>query len=291
MATPTVNSTDPLQEEAGFLPDKPAHWTAWVFSWLIISVVLAALLGAIFVPLPEIVLCPYSVVIQGGSDPIQAPCNGVVRTVLVSEGERVNQGDPLFVISSDEVRGWDTERQTLQEDLKNHQADLIRDDAADAGEASIKEREEAQARDEITYRENYVATIHKLVDQLQNLSNSGAVSQEELITHQLELSTGEKDLSLSKKTLEQVLLQQKEMQTQHERRDGDAVADMTKIKVRLQALGDQMQSAQGNLRTIRAPYRPWSSPWRNAMKAAWCKMARNFANWRALERKCGPVCS
>jgi multidrug efflux pump subunit AcrA (membrane-fusion protein) len=255
MSNTTLSSSgDPLEKESGFLPDRPPHWIIWAVSWIFISLFLCALGIAIFVPLPDIVTCPYVMVIQGGSDPIQSPCDGVVRSVLVSEGQRVTAGDELFVLSSDEIRNWDTESRSLQEDLKTRQSDLVRDDAADTEEMSIKEREAAQTQDEITYRENYVETVRKLADRLESLSKTGAISQEELITHQLELATGEKDLSLAKKSLEQVTLQRQEMQTQHESRDADALAEMNKMKLRLQALQDQMQYTKSNLRSVRAPY-------------------------------------
>jgi multidrug efflux pump subunit AcrA (membrane-fusion protein) len=255
MATTTLSSpAGHLDEESGLLPDRPPHWILWAVSWLFISLFLCALAIALFVPFPDVIRCPYVMVIQGGSDPIQSPCNGVVRTVLVSEGQRVAAGDELFVLSSDEVRGWDTESRSLQEDLKTRQSDLVRDDAADTEEMAVKERESAQTQDEISYRENYVATIRKQADQLEKLSKTGAISQEELITHELELTTAEKDLSLAKKSLEQVTLQRQEMQTQHERRDADAQDEMNKMKLRLQALQDQMQNTRSNLRSVRAPY-------------------------------------
>jgi multidrug efflux pump subunit AcrA (membrane-fusion protein) len=255
MATTTLSSpADHLEQDSGFLPERPPHWILWAVSWIFICLFVCALAIAIFVPFPDIVRCPYVIVIQGGADPIQSPCNGVVRTVLVSEGQRVAAGDELFVLSSDEIRNWDTESKSLQEDLKTRQSDLVRDDAADVEEMSIKEREGAQTQDEIAYRENYVATVGKLADRLEKLSKTGAVSQEELITHQLEFTTGEKDLSLAKKSLEQVTFERQEMQTQHERRDADAQAEMNKIKLRLQALQDQMQNTTSNLRSVRAPY-------------------------------------
>ena len=254
MATATVSSPDALEAESGLLPEKPPHWTLLATAGFIVLVFVIGLIIAIVVPFPDVVHCPYVLVIQGGSDPIQSPGFAVVKKVLVSEGQHVAAGDELFVLSSDEVRGWDTELRTLQQDLKTHQADFDRDGSADAAEIAIKGREASETEDEIKYRQNYVATIRTLVDRLQKLAASGAVSQEELISRKLELATGEKDLTLSQKSLDQVNLQLQEMQTQHERRVADSLADMEKIKVHIQALQDQTENTRNNLRSIRAPY-------------------------------------
>jgi multidrug efflux pump subunit AcrA (membrane-fusion protein) len=253
-ATVEQPQANPLVIEDGLIPDQPPHWTIWLVSWLFIVFFLGAALGAVFFPFPEIVKCPYVLTIDGGSDPIQAPGPGIVRKVCVTEGQRVAAGDELYIISSDEARSWDTEMKNLVQDVKTKQSDLTRDDLSDASEISVKDREAAQTQDEIKYRENYVATIRALVDRLNALLASGAISKEELITHQLELATGEKDLSLAKKSLEQVTLQRQEMVVQHERRDADAVAELEKLQVRIKALQDQMQYSQSNLRSVRAPY-------------------------------------
>ena len=245
---------NPLEGESTLLADKPPHWMIFAVSSVIIGLFITALAIAILVPFPDIVSCPYTLMIQGGSDPIQSPSFAVVRKVLVSEGQRVSQGDRLFVLSSEEVRGWDTELRTLQQDLKTRQDDLERDNLADASEMAIKQREAAQTDDEIKYRQTYASTIRSLVDRLEKLSASGAISQEELITHRLELATGEKDLSLAQKSLDQVNLQLQEMQTQHDRRNADALAEIVKIKVHLQALQGEAEDTSNNLRTIRAPY-------------------------------------
>jgi multidrug efflux pump subunit AcrA (membrane-fusion protein) len=245
---------DPLGGESGLLPDDPPHWITFAIAWLVICIFFTALAIAFLVPLPDIVPCPYVLVIEGGADPIQSPFAAIVRKVEVSEGQRVAAGDELFVLSSEEVRGWDTDLRTSQEDLQTKLADLDRDDAADTSEISIKEQEASQTRDEITYRQNYVNTIRQLVDRLEKLSASGAISQDELINQRLELASGEKDLSLAQKSLDQVTLQDKEMQTEHDRRHADALAEIEKLKVHLQALQDEMQNTRQNLRSIRAPY-------------------------------------
>ena len=254
MPVATSPTTEAQQTESGLLPDRPPPWIIWAVSWLLIILFLAAAAVAVLVPFPEIVNCPYTLAIQGGSDPIQSPCLGIVRTVSIQDGQHVAAGDELYVLSSDEARGWDTELRTLKQDLQTHQSDLVRDDAADASELAVKDREAAQTEDEIKYRDSYVTTIRSLVDRLQKLSTTGAISKEEMISHQLELATGEKDLSLARKSLDQVVLQKQEMVTQHDRRDADALADMEKTKLKIQALQDQMQNSKNNLRTIRAPY-------------------------------------
>jgi membrane fusion protein len=254
---PTTTSSppeDPLQKESGLLPDDPPSWIFYAVAGLLIFMFAVAVAVAVFVPFPDIVRCPYVITIEGGADPIQSPYAAIVRKVEVTEGQRVVAGDELFVLSSDQVRGWDTDLRTLQQDLQTRQSDLQRDDTSDLAELDIKDKEIAQSQDDIKYRQTYAATVGTLVQRLDKLSSSGAFSEEELITHRLEFATAQKDLNLAQKTLDQVMLERKEMDTTAARRRSDALAEIEKVKVHIQALQDQMENTKLNLRSMRAPY-------------------------------------
>ena len=102
------------------LPQDPPPWFVRSTAWLLIAMFGVALLAAVLVKLPETVTCPFILVPAGGADPIQSPRMAVVSKVSVTIGQTVKAGDPLYVLRSDEIRGWGTDLQTLGEDLHTH---------------------------------------------------------------------------------------------------------------------------------------------------------------------------
>ena len=189
-----------------------------------------------------------------GADPIQAPRQAVVHQVAVHEGEQVKQGDTLFVLGSDEIRGMDTQSRTLGEDLHAHEESVAKADAAYASQLEIKIAEIAQAESEVKFREKHAATSRDLVARMEKLSKKGGIAQVELIKYRLEAAESEKDLSVAQRTLQQVNFDRERMQTEHARQRAEELAEIEKLKFRLAALKGDMENSEVNLLTVRAPY-------------------------------------
>src|ERR1700759_5051049 len=104
-----------IDQESEMLPQDPPpfiiRWTAW----LLLGFLLIALLLSIFLKLPETVRCPFVLVPANGADSIQSPRQGVI-VKAVAEGQKVSKGTELFVLRSDEVRGWETQSRTMGEE-------------------------------------------------------------------------------------------------------------------------------------------------------------------------------
>src|SRR5436190_10540569 len=154
---PQTTQLSSIDLEAEMLPQEPPHWIIRAAAWLLLAGFLWALLVAIVVRLPETVRCRFVLVPATGADPIQSPRQAVISHVAVDEGQPVKAGDELFVLRSDEIRGWDTQFRTLTEDLHSREESLIRNDAAYASQLEIKKSETEQAKSEIKFRENHVA--------------------------------------------------------------------------------------------------------------------------------------
>ena len=107
--------------ESEMLPQDPPPWFIRTTAWLLIAIFGMALFAASVIKLPETVTCPFILVGAGGADPIQSPRLAVLSQVSVSVGQSVKAGDPLYVLRSDEIRGWGTEQQTLGQDLQTHE--------------------------------------------------------------------------------------------------------------------------------------------------------------------------
>src|SRR5215468_3209540 len=137
------------EADSQVLPQDPPPWFVRSTAWLLIAMFGAALLAAITVKLPETVTAPFVLVPAGGADPIQSPRMAIVHQVCVAVGQSVKGGDPLYILRSDEIRGWGTEARTLTEDLRTHEDGLAKADAEYASALKIKQAEIAQAQSEV----------------------------------------------------------------------------------------------------------------------------------------------
>ncbi len=243
-----------IDNESEMLPQDPPPWFVRSTAWLLISMFAVALLASILVKLPETVSCPFVLLPARGADPIQSPRLAVINKVCVSEGETVKATDPLFVLRSDEIRGWDTEQRTLTEDLHTHEEGLAKADAAYISQLEIKTAEIAQAESEVKFREKHAETSRDLVTRMESLTKSGGISKVEVLRYQLEAAESEKDLSVAQRTLQQVRLEKDQLQNLHAQAHDENVADIQKLKVRLKALQGDLENSQHNLLTVRAPY-------------------------------------
>src|SRR5207248_9997214 len=107
----------------------------------------------VFVQLPETEHAAFVLIPRDGADPIQSPRLATVSRVSVTEGQTVAAGAELFVMRSDEIRAFDTQLQTLTEDLHTQEMTLAKMDEAYAAEANIKNAQVSQAEGELRFRE------------------------------------------------------------------------------------------------------------------------------------------
>ncbi|MBA3832172.1 MAG: HlyD family efflux transporter periplasmic adaptor subunit [Chthoniobacterales bacterium] len=249
-----VMQRDPMESESEMLPQDPPPWFVRSTAWLLILMFAVALLASILVKLPETVSCPFVLVSAAGADPIQSPRLAVVNKVCVTEGQTVEKGAPLFLLRSDEIRGWGTEQRTLNEDLHTHEEGLAKADAAYASQLEIKTAEIAQAQSEVSFREKHAATSRDLVARMQTLTKSGGISQVEVLRYQLEAAESEKDFSVAQRTLQQVNLELAQLKNEHARVHDESVSETEKLKMRLNALQGDLENSKLNLLAIRAPY-------------------------------------
>ena len=243
-----------LDTESEMLPQDPPPWIIRWTAWLLLAFLGFAFIGAIVLKLPETVHCPFVLVPATGADPIQSPHQAIINRVAVGEGETVKQGAPLFVLRSDEIRGWDTQFRTLNEDLRTKEESLAQSDSAYADQMKIKQSEIEQAKSEVIFRENHANTSRDLVTRMEKLAKKGGFSEIDLVRMKLDLAGSEKDLSVAQKTLQQINLDRQRIETEHARQRGEQLAEIQKNKMRIAALKADLENAQDNLLTVRSPY-------------------------------------
>jgi multidrug resistance efflux pump len=178
----------------------------------------------------------------------------VVSRVSVTEGQTIKAGDELFVLRSDEIRGWDTQFQTFEADLRNRKESLTKNDVAYAAQLDIKKAEIEQAKSEVKFRENHANTSRDLVNRMEKLSKQGGVSEVELLKLKLDLAGSEKDYSVAQRSLQQVTLDRQRMEAERARQRGEELAEIEKLKMRVSALTGDLENTKLSMLTVRSPY-------------------------------------
>ncbi len=243
-----------LDVESEMLPQEPPPWIIRSTAWLLLAAFLFALLVAIVMRLPESVHCQFVLIPATGADPIQSPRQAIISHVAVEEGQPVKLGETLFVLRSDEIRGWDTQFRTLTEDLRSKEESLTQSETAYAAQLEIKKAEIEQAKSEVKFRENHASTSRELVKRMEKLAKLGGESEIDLVKLKLDLAGSEKDLSVAQRTVQQVNLDRERMEMEHARQRGEQQSEIEKLKMRIGALKTDLENTQQNLLTVRSPY-------------------------------------
>src|SRR5437867_8639804 len=166
-----------IDAESEMSPQEPPPWIIRSAAWVLVGAFLFALLIAIVMRLPETVHCQFVLIPATGADPIQSPHQAIISRVGVEEGQTVKAGEELFVLRSEEIRGWDTQFRTLTEDLHSKEESLIQSETAYATQLEIKNAEIEQAKSEVKFRQNNREASQDLVGPRKNLATQGGVSQ------------------------------------------------------------------------------------------------------------------
>ena len=243
-----------LDAESEMSPQEPPPWVIRTAAWVLVGAFLFALLIAIVMRLPESVHCPFVLIPATGADPIQAPRQATISRVEVEEGQPVKAGEDLFVLRSDEIRGWDTQFRTLNEDLRAKEESLKQYETAYIAQLEIKKAEIEQAKSEVQFRENHAKTSRELVTRMEKLARQGGESEIDLIKLKLDLAGSQKDLSVAQRTLQQGTLDRERMETEHARLRGEQRSEIEKLKMRTGALQTDLESTHQNLLMVRSPY-------------------------------------
>jgi membrane fusion protein len=249
------NRTAPPDDAANMLPSQPPPKVVRWMAWLALGFFAVAAVASVLVKVRETVHCQFVLESQLGEDPIQSPLLSVVQKVCVAEGREVAEGEDLFVLRSDEVRAWQTQFHSAEEDARALVQRTAKLDELHASQLEIKNEEFKQVEKEIAFREKHLEISRDFLGRHEQLRKDGLISPVELLKQQLATAESEKDLNVAQRALQQVDLQRKQLQTDRARERGEEGTQAEKLKLTIAALTRQLIGAEGDLLHVRAPYR------------------------------------
>src|SRR5436190_18322138 len=182
-------------------------------AWVLIGMFVVLFLVSVLVHIPETVRCSFVLVPEKGADPIQSPLLALVQAVKVTEGQEVPAGTELFVLRSDEIRGWQTQLRTAEEDFRNLQTRTAKMEESYNAQIAIKKQDVQSAERDVVFRETHLATARDVLDRNQKLADEKVVSQIEMLEHRLAVAESEKDLSVGQPRAEQLGSRLQELDT------------------------------------------------------------------------------
>ena len=94
---------------------RPAPVWSRALAWTIISTASFGFIFAIFAKIDEVVLAPGELQPLGAERPVKAPFAGVIKDIVVKEGQKVIAGDTLLKFDADVSR---KRKETLETQIK-----------------------------------------------------------------------------------------------------------------------------------------------------------------------------
>lgn len=244
----------PMETESPLLPSDPPSFVLRAIGWLLGAAALAAALIALFVTFPETVRCPFVLVSETGDEALLAPIQAVLAEVKLVEGAEVAQGDTLFVLRSDEIRHWQSQRSTQREELHALEARRLKLDEIEVSQLSAKDAHLVQLQREVAFREKQLATNREFLESMEKLDTQGGVPRIEMLNLRLNLAASEKELFIAQKWLLQGGLELDQIKIERARQRIDEASTAETLRIRLGALEQQLEHCEGDRMHIRAPY-------------------------------------
>jgi multidrug efflux pump subunit AcrA (membrane-fusion protein) len=125
-----------------YLTSDPPHWAARGLSYLLILFFTTLVIGAVVIKVPETISASFVLAPRLGTDPVRALRRGIIQQVALLEGQSVKQGEPLFVIRSEQTGEMSAGLHTLETELRgaNESLRLARERFRSQQQAAVEER-------------------------------------------------------------------------------------------------------------------------------------------------------
>ena len=241
-------------EGVAFLSPTMPPVLATSVGWLLILVFFAAVAAAIFLELPETVRAPFTLIPPEGTDPIQSPVEGRVVRVGVEEGRRVDNGQELFAIQSDKIQGWTTELLTLEQELRSVSDRIALREQTYEAAVRLQKATIGLHATQAEHHRREIAERQELIGRMSKLGSEGLIRGLDVNRDKIDLAQTQREEATSRRSLGLASARLKTMEAEHQEANGRDEAERERLKVRIEALKQQVADSSKGAIVVRAPF-------------------------------------
>jgi HlyD family secretion protein len=199
---------------------KPTPIWSQALIWTIIGTASLAFLYAIFAKIDEVVLAPGELQPLGAERPIKAPFAGVVKEILVKEGQEVRANEPLLRLDADvSVK----RAETLKAQIKLERTRFNEESRSiEARAQSLKERTDGLTRS--------LRTENLIYSQIAPLASQGGIQKVQLLQQRNRVEQLQSEIAQSRANLQEVQAQLLKMKQESLRELADLDRQLAEVR-------------------------------------------------------------
>ena len=199
---------------------RPAPIWSQALIWTIIGTASLAFVYAIFAKIDEVILAPGELQPLGADRPIKAPFPGVVKEILVKEGQQVWMGQALIRLDPD-VSG--KRAQTLKEQLRLERTRFNEESRSiEAREQSLRERMDGLKRS--------LRTEKQIYQQIRPLAEQGGIQMMQVLQQRNRVEQLQSEIAQARANLQEVQAQLLKMKQESLRELADLDRQLTEVE-------------------------------------------------------------
>ena len=199
---------------------KPTPVWSQALIWTIIGTACLAFIYAIFAKIDEVVLAPGELQPLGAERPIKAPFAGVVKQILVKEGQQVSANQELLRLDAD-VSGKRAD--TLREQIRLERTRFQEESRSiEARAQSLRERTDGLTR--------LLRTEKLIYSQIAPLASQGGIQKLQLLQQRNKVEQLESEIAQSRANLQEVEAQLLKMKQESLRELADLDRQLTEVR-------------------------------------------------------------
>ncbi len=199
---------------------RPAPVWSRALAWTIISTASFGFIFAVFAKIDEVVLAPGELQPLGAERPVKAPFAGVIKDIMVKEGQKVTEGDTLLKFDADVSR---KRKETLETQIKLERKRFEEESrAVKARKRGVVERLKGLNRS--------LQTESSIYDNILPLAEIGAMQQTEVLRQRNKVEQLESEVNQAGADLEEVEAQLNKLEQESLREISDLERQLVEIE-------------------------------------------------------------
>ena len=199
---------------------RPAPLWSKALAWTIIGSASFGFVFACFAKIDEVVLAQGELQPLGADRPIKAPFAGVVKEILVKEGQRVSAGQPLIRLDAEVSK---KRAETLEKQLKLENTRFVEESrSTEAREQSLRERMDGLIRSLSTEKQIY----HDILP----LGKLGGIQRMQLLQQKNRVEQLQSEIAQARANLQEVQAQLQKMKQESLRELADLERQLVEVK-------------------------------------------------------------